>query len=76
MAVAPILSIDVRKLIARVSNRIMQTDEIVSITRALVRKTRHIIRPGIAASERSGSLSYENDWAAPEITAYREPVQS
>jgi len=75
MAVGSILSIEVQELIARVSQRIFETDEIVAITRALVRETRHIIRPRIAASE-SDSLSYENDWGAPAITAHCEPVQS
>jgi hypothetical protein len=76
MAVAPTLSLDVQELIARISIRIMQTDEIVAATRALARETLHLIRPGIAASQRSDSSSCENDWAAFEITARREPVQS
>jgi len=75
MAVTQILSIEVQELIARVSNRIRQTDEIVAISRALARETRHIIRPFVSASE-SDSLSYENDWASAEITATRGVVQS
>jgi len=75
MAVARVLSIDVQELIARVSNRIMQTDEIVAFTRALVRETRHIIREYASGSGSSDSLPCER-LAAPEITAHREPVQS
>lgn len=76
MATARVLSLEVRELIARVSVRIVQTDEIVAITRALAQETRHIIRSGIVASKGSDSLSYENDCATRQISARREPVQS
>ena len=75
MAVGSILSIEVQELIARVSQRIFETDEIVAITRALVRETRHIIREYASGSGSSDSLPCER-LAAPEITAHREPVQS
>jgi len=75
MPVVPVLSIDVQELIARISNRIMQTDEIVAFTRTLVRETRHTIREYASGSERPDSLSYER-LAAPEIAANCEPVQS
>jgi len=68
MAVASILSIDTQELIARVSHRILETADIVAITRALVRETRRIME--------SYSLSYENDWASLEIIAHCGPVQN
>jgi hypothetical protein len=73
MAVTGVLSLEVQELIARVRNRIHETDEVVAITRVLVRETLHTLRPRMAAFSSSDAGPTENDWRTSEITAYREP---